>query len=58
MVAQRLCRLVESSSVAVDAHTIKYTVSMGVACSDDAGYELADLIAAADRAMYQAKASG
>ena len=57
-VAQRLCRMVEGASVAVDAHTIKYTVSMGVACSDETGYELTDLMAAADRAMYLAKASG
>ncbi len=58
VVAERLRRLVEAGSVAVDSHCIQYTVSMGVASTDECGYDLTRLIGSSDRAMYQAKAAG
>jgi diguanylate cyclase (GGDEF)-like protein len=40
------------------ANTLAATVSVGVAMSIDPSRNLADLIKAADRALYRAKANG
>lgn len=57
-VADRQRQQLESTPVVADGHSISYTVSMGAACSDEHGYDLAKLIAAADAALYAAKNAG
>ena len=57
-VAERLRRLMEESNVASGAGAIRYTVSIGVSCSDEAGYTLDHLITKADAALYRAKQEG
>jgi diguanylate cyclase len=42
----------------VGANTLAATVSVGVAMSIDASRTLADIIKAADRALYRAKTNG
>jgi diguanylate cyclase (GGDEF)-like protein len=57
-VAERLRRTIEQETLTIDAHAIRYTVSMGVASSDEHGHELQKLISKADSALYQAKKAG
>jgi two-component system cell cycle response regulator len=58
-IAQRLREAVASSPIAVtDANWIAATVSVGAACYPRHGESPADLIAAADRALYAAKSAG
>ncbi len=57
-VAERLRAKVEGEQVEVAGHTVRYTASMGVVCSDQHGYDLLELIVAGDAAMYAAKRSG
>lgn len=57
-VAERLRASIENTPVRVEAFTIRYTVSMGVVSSDQHGYDLQELIATADVAMYAAKRAG
>ncbi len=58
-VATRLCRLISSLEIIVNANVIFLTVSIGVAGYNGAGNATADkLLQLADAAMYQAKESG
>jgi two-component system cell cycle response regulator len=58
-IAQRLRDCVASSPIAVtDSHWIAVTVSVGAACYPRHGQDPAELIAAADRALYSAKSAG
>lgn len=57
-VAERLRARIEGEVVALESRSVRYTASMGVACSDQHSYDLIRLIAAGDAAMYQAKRDG
>ena len=57
-IADRLRRRIEEELVGVDHVTVRYTASVGVACSDEHGHDLVQLISAGDAAMYNAKRSG
>jgi diguanylate cyclase (GGDEF)-like protein len=57
-VAERIRSNFEAAALAVGANTSAATVSVGVAMSIDSGRNLADIIKAADRALYRAKANG
>ncbi|MBA5638466.1 GGDEF domain-containing protein [Duganella sp. LX20W] len=57
-VAERLRARVEAEPVEVAGHTVRYTASMGVVCSDQHGYDMLELIVAGDAAMYAAKRAG
>lgn len=57
-VAERLRARVEGELVEVAGNSVRYTVSMGVVCSDQHGYDLLELIVAGDVAMYAAKRAG
>jgi diguanylate cyclase (GGDEF)-like protein len=58
MVAERIRSSFARRSIDLGAVAAGSTVSIGVAASSEAGYDLAALMAAADRALYQAKANG
>jgi diguanylate cyclase (GGDEF)-like protein len=57
-VAERIRSNFEAAALAVGANTLAATVSVGVAVSIDPGRNLADIIKAADLALYRAKADG
>lgn len=57
-VAERLRTTVEQQKLEIDGHAIRYTVSIGVVSTGEAGYDLARMIAVGDRAMYEAKRAG
>ncbi|APW44932.1 GGDEF domain-containing protein [Rhodoferax saidenbachensis] len=57
-VAERLRQLVEQATVTAEGQSVRYTVSMGVTSSGIHGYNLMQLISAADAAMYEAKRAG
>ena len=57
-VAERLRARIAAEPVDVVGHTVRYTASMGVVCSDQHGYDLLELIVAGDAAMYAAKRAG
>ena len=56
--AERVRRAFEASSHPSGQHAIRSTVSVGVAISDEEYSDLSALLAAADRALYRAKALG
>ena len=56
--AERVRRTFEASSHPIGQHAIRSTVSVGVAISDEEYSDLSALLAAGDRALYRAKASG
>ena len=56
--AERLRLAFAEFSLAVGKEHLSLTVSIGVADSTELGLEFADLVAAADKALYCAKASG
>lgn len=56
--AERLRLAFAEFSLAVGKERLNLTVSIGVADSTELGLEFADLVAAADKALYCAKASG
>jgi diguanylate cyclase (GGDEF)-like protein len=56
--AERVRAAVESASHRVGEHTVRATVSVGVALSNDAAADLAGLLNTADYALYCAKAAG
>jgi diguanylate cyclase (GGDEF)-like protein len=56
--AERVRRAFEASSLPIGQHAIRSTVSVGVAISDEEYSDLSALLAAADRALYRAKALG
>jgi diguanylate cyclase (GGDEF)-like protein len=57
-IAERIRSNFEATTLEVGANTLVATVSVGVAMSIDPSRKLADLIKAADRALYRAKANG
>lgn len=57
-VAERLRARIEHERVELEKLSVRYTASMGVACSDQHDYDLIRLISAGDAAMYQAKRAG
>ena len=57
-VAERVLSNFEAITPEVGANTLAATVSVGVATSIDPSRILADIIKAADRALYRAKANG
>ena len=56
--AERVRAAVETASHPVGEHTIRATVSVGVALSNDPATDLAGLLKAADQALYRAKEAG
>ena len=56
--AERLRLSVAQRAFEIGALKLNATVSLGLVHSDDAGYELTALVAAADVALYQAKGAG
>jgi diguanylate cyclase (GGDEF)-like protein len=56
--AERVRAAVESASQSVGKNTIRVTVSVGVALSNDAAADLTGLLKAADQALYRAKEAG
>jgi diguanylate cyclase (GGDEF)-like protein len=56
--AERVRAAVESASQSVGEDTIRITVSVGVALSNDATADLTGLLKAADEALYRAKEAG
>jgi diguanylate cyclase (GGDEF)-like protein len=57
-VAERIRSNFEATTLEVGANTLAATVSVGAAMSIDSSRTLADLMKAADRALYRAKANG
>ncbi len=55
VVAERLRRQVEESTFLVDGHTLRLTVSVGVACYPDHAQTRQEVIKMADEAMYHGK---
>jgi diguanylate cyclase (GGDEF)-like protein len=58
VIAERIRSNFEAAVLAIGANTLAATVSVGVAMSIDPSRNLANLIKAADRALYRAKANG
>lgn len=56
--AERLRARIELTEVLVDDVAVRFTSSLGVACSDQHGYDLIRLISAGDAALYAAKRAG
>jgi diguanylate cyclase (GGDEF)-like protein len=56
--AERVRAGVEAAPQSAEEHTIRITVSVGVALSNDATADLAGLLKAADEALYRAKEAG
>ncbi|GEM_PF-1489757 len=56
--AEKICRVFEESSYPFMGTTLRATLSVGVASYPQHGKTILELIHAADRAMYQAKAAG
>jgi diguanylate cyclase (GGDEF)-like protein len=57
-VAERVRARIEGELVEAGGLSVRYTVSMGVVCSDEHDYDLIRLISAGDSAMYEAKRTG
>ena len=57
-IAQRLCGAVQQIRLSALGEDIPVTVSIGLACVTSAGGTWADWLAAADRALYDAKRAG
>jgi diguanylate cyclase (GGDEF)-like protein len=57
-VAERIRSNFETTTLKVGVTTLAATVSVGVAMSSDLSRNLADLVEAADRALYRSKANG
>ena len=55
---ERVRAAVEGASQSMGEHTIRATVSVGIALSNDATTDLAGLLKAADEALYRAKTGG
>jgi diguanylate cyclase (GGDEF)-like protein len=56
--AERIRRRFEAQVIEVQAEKIRATVSIGVAVTEHSGFDLEGLLAAADNALYEAKARG
>ncbi|MFM0441519.1 GGDEF domain-containing protein, partial [Paraburkholderia strydomiana] len=57
-VAERLRRAVELASIETGVGQLRATISLGVASLEDAASTLQELLAAADKALYDAKTAG
>ncbi len=57
-VAEEIRQALESAGLSKDGITLRPTISIGVASFPDDGQKLLELIAAADRSLYRAKADG
>ena len=57
-VAERLREAVSRSPVRIGNHSVSFSVSIGVACSEQFGRKLDALLRAADTALYRAKELG
>lgn len=57
-IAHNCRKAIESVDTAESGHQFNISASFGVTTSEISGYDLMDLIADADRIMYQAKAAG
>lgn len=58
LAAERICRKIEAAKLKVSGDAVEVTVSLGVAGLDDSIHTLNEMIAAADKALYQAKQVG
>ncbi len=56
--AERFRKKIADSSVSVGVHTIKYSVSIGIAYLDKSSKDVATILQKADKALYAAKKSG
>jgi diguanylate cyclase (GGDEF)-like protein len=56
--AERLRDRIELTVASMGDVTVRLTASLGVACSDQHGYDLIQLISAGDAALYEAKRAG
>ena len=56
--ARRICTELEGGTVEAVGANIRVTVSVGVTSTAEAGYDLDELLAQADAAVYEAKARG
>ena len=56
--AERIRRRFEAQVIEVQADKVRATVSIGVAVTEHSGFDLEGLLAAADDALYEAKARG
>lgn len=57
-VGQRICAELRRSPIEIMGARVRVTVSVGVASTDEAGYNIDELSALADQAVYEAKARG
>lgn len=57
-VAEEIRSAVETAGLEKDGISLKPTISIGVACYPNAGSDLIDLVATADKALYRAKDLG
>ena len=57
-VAERLRQLVEQQAIKTGRQTLNYTISLGLASSDEHSHGLEALVAASDAALYCAKNAG
>lgn len=58
VVAERIRLSLAASPLVVDGVVVSFSASIGLACTDRAGYDLAHLCRAADAALYRAKHRG
>jgi diguanylate cyclase (GGDEF)-like protein len=57
-VAERLRRRIEDAPLVYEGHSVRITVSCGIACFPGHGDDLTDIMKKADRALYQSKDLG
>jgi two-component system, cell cycle response regulator len=57
-ISERIRSVVETAGMEKDGIPLRPTISIGVACYPDAGDELLELVAMADKALYRAKEQG
>jgi diguanylate cyclase (GGDEF)-like protein len=57
-IAEQIRYAIETAAMAKDGISLEPTISIGVACYPESGYELLDLISRSDKALYRAKAQG
>lgn len=58
VIAERIRLAISASPLVVDGTVVAFSVSVGLACTDAAGYDLPPLCRAADAALYKAKHKG
>ena len=58
ILAERICRLVEQTTIKHDDKSINCTISIGVAAMEEPPVALEEIIELADQAVYRAKAAG